>query len=464
MSLPQIFKNILEKIGLYKPIRVFSPSSNTLLSSNTQLLLTSPELVKNVNKNKSDRIKMPAYLDSTSTTPLDPRCLDAMLPYLTHKYGNPASRTHPHGWISEIAVNKSREQISDLVNCTPSEIIYTSGATESNNLALAGVCEFFMNNKSDDNNSKNKFHIITSQYEHKSVLDTCRHLEERGVEVTYLPITKDGTINPEEVKKHIKPNTKLVSIMALNNEIGTINPLKEIGLICKENKIYFHTDAAQAFGKIPLDVNDMNIDLMSISSHKIYGPKGIGALYIRKRPRVRLLPILFGGGQERGLRSGTLPTALIVGLGKAAEISKTDMNLNARLINEKANNFTDFIKSEIEIIRNGLKEKNWPGCLNLSFPYVEGEGLLMKLNKFALSSGSACTSASLEPSYVLRALGNDDVLAHSSIRFSFGRFTTDEEVKKLGEATVKGVNELKAMSPLAEMVEEGIDLKTIDWA
>lgn len=434
MTLPKSLKNVLEKINFFKKTPIFNSKEKSL-----------------------KKIELPAYFDSTSTSPMDPRCLDAMLPYLTYNYGNPHSRTHAYGWISESAIDKAREKISDLINSNPFEIIYTSGATEASNLAINGICKYELN--------QNKpVHIITTQYEHKSVLDTCRHLEEEGVEVSYIPIKTDGTVDPEEIRKVIKPHTKLVSIMTINNEIGTINPLKEIGKICRENNIYFHTDAAQAFGKIPLNVNDMNIDLMSISGHKIYGPKGIGALYIRKKPRVRLSPIIFGGGQERGLRSGTVPVPLVVGLGKAAEIAKKDMDFDSQLIKEKSDKFVNYIKSKVEVIRNGSIEKNWPGCINLSFPYVEGEGLLMKLKDFALSSGSACTSASLEPSYVLRALGNDDVLAHSSIRFSFNRFTTDEEVEKLAKQTIKGAIELRNMSPLAEMVEEGMDLNTIDWS
>ncbi|KAI5175754.1 cysteine desulfurase [Pancytospora epiphaga] len=395
-----------------------------------------------------------SYFDTLSTTQLDPRVLDAMLPYATSFYGNPHSRNHTFGWNAENALDKSRKQVADLINADPKEIIFTSGATESDNLALKGVAEFY----------NNDLHIITTQTEHKAVLESCRALEEKGVEITYLPIEKDGSISLEKLRDAITPKTKLISIMAVNNEIGVINPLEDIGKICAEHDILFHSDGAQGVGKIPVDVKKCNIALLSISGHKIYGPKGVGALYVRRRPRVRLIPQATGGGQERGLRSGTTPPFLVAGLGRAAEIAGEEMardeqhirSLNEKLVNYLEENLGDgFIKNGSNTI---------PGCLNLSFPYVEGEGLLMKLKDFALSSGSACTSASLEPSYVLRAIGASDDLAHSSIRFGIGRFTDEKEVDKLAKATVKAVKELREMSPLYEMVKEGLDLNSIKWS
>lgn len=395
-----------------------------------------------------------AYFDFQSTTPVDPRVLDAMLPYATSFYGNPHSRNHTYGWDAEKAVETGRKQLADLVNADPKEIIFTSGATESDNLALKGVAEFF----------NHDLHIITVQTEHKAVLETCRYLEEKGVEVTYLPVEKDGSICMKKLKAAIKPNTKLVSIMAVNNEIGVVMPLEEIGAMCKEHNMIFHTDAAQAVGKMPVDVKKCNIALMSISGHKMYGPKGIGALYVRRRPRVRMIPLVHGGSQERGLRSGTTPAFLAAGLGKAAEIAGNEMErdeLHIKKLNEK---LYGRLKDKLGdgLIKNGAD--TIPGCLNLSFPYVEGEGLLMKLKDFALSSGSACTSASLEPSYVLRAIGATDDLAHSSIRFGISKFTTADDVDRLASATVKAVEELREMSPLYEMVKEGVDLSSIKWS
>ncbi|KAJ3050008.1 cysteine desulfurase [Rhizophlyctis rosea] len=393
-----------------------------------------------------------------ATTPTDPRVLDAMLPFMTQLYGNPHSRTHQYGWETEEAVEKARKEVADLINADPKEIIFTSGATESNNMSIKGIARFY-------NKSGRKNHIITTQTEHKCVLDSCRVLQEEGFDVTYLPVKPNGLIDLEQLKKAIRPETALVSIMTVNNEIGVLQPIEEIGKICRSNKVFFHTDAAQAFGKIPLDVNKSNIDLMSISGHKIYGPKGIGALYVRRRPRVRLEPIQTGGGQERGLRSGTVPAPLVVGLGAACRIAREEMQYDSERVKRLSERLIKGITDQItHVVRNGDPEHNYPGCVNLSFAYVEGESLLMALKDMALSSGSACTSASLEPSYVLRALGAEDELAHSSIRFGIGRFTTDKEVEYAIRRVTQHVDKLREMSPLWEMVQEGIDLKTIEWA
>lgn len=393
------------------------------------------------------------YFDYQSTTPIDPRVLEAMLPFMTSIYGNPHSRSHSFGWEAEKAVEDARKKVADLINADQKEIIFTSGATEASNLALKGFSEY----------NDYKLHIITSQTEHKATLETLRYLEEKGVEVTYLPVNKDGSIDLNSLKSEIRPNTKLISIMAVNNEIGVKYPLEEIGKICKDKNIVFHTDAAQAFGKMPLDVKKCNIGLMSISGHKIYGPKGVGALYVRRRPKVRILPLFHGGGQEKGLRSGTTPTFLTVGLGTAAEIAKKEMKSNETHIEKLTKRLYDKLREKLgdDIIKNG--QNTIPGCLNISFPYIEGEGLLMKLKDFALSSGSACTSASLEPSYVLRALGASDDLAHSSIRFGIGKFTTEEDVDKLATEASKAVSKLREISPLYEMVKNGVDLNTIKW-
>lgn len=397
---------------------------------------------------------MKAYFDFQSTTPLDPRVLDAMLPAATSLYGNPHSRTHSYGWEAEKIVEKSRKQVADLINADPKEIIFTSGATEADNLAIKGIAEFY----------NYDLHIITVQTEHKAVLETCRFLEEKGVKVTYLPVDKGGSICLKKLKAAIRPNTRLISVMAVNNEMGEIYPLEKIGAVCKEYDIVFHTDAAQAYGKMPIDVKKCNIGLMSISGHKIYGPMGIGALYVRRRPRVRIVPLQHGGGQERGLRSGTTPSFLAAGLGKAAEIAKEEMVEDEDRIQRLCDRLYESLRKRLgdSIIKNG--EDTIPGCLNISFPYVEGEGLLMKLKDFALSSGSACTSASLEPSYVLRAIGATDDLAHSSIRFGIGKYTTEEDVDRLADATAQAVEELREMSPLYEMVREGMDLNAIKWS
>ncbi|MEQ1790141.1 MAG: IscS subfamily cysteine desulfurase [Rickettsiales bacterium] len=400
-------------------------------------------------------MKLPIYLDYQATTPMDPRVLEKMLPYFVEKFGNPHSRSHAYGWESEAACELAREQVADLIGATEKEIIFTSGATESNNIAIKGVAHFYKDKKN---------HIITPVTEHKCVLDSFRHLEQEGFEVTYLPVEPNGLVDLEKLKSAIKENTLLVSIMAVNNEIGVIQPLAEIGKICRENGVYFHTDAAQAFGKIPLDVEAMNIDLMSISGHKCYGPKGIGALYVRRRPRIRIEALFSGGGQERGFRSGTLPTPLVVGLGEAAAIAKLEMGKDAehvrRLFDKFASATLDGMK---DVYLNGDREHRWLGNLNISFAYVEGESMIMAIKDLAVSSGSACTSASLEPSYVLRALGVNEELAHTSIRFGFGRFTTDEEVDYAINLVQNSVGKLRDMSPLWEMVQEGIDISKIEW-
>lgn len=405
------------------------------------------------------------YLDASATTPLDPRVLDKMLPYMIGSYGNPHSRTHSYGWDSERVVEQAREQIASLIGASPKEIIFTSGATESNNLSIKGAAHFYGRPKSTDEKKKN--HIITTQTEHKCVLDSCRSLEQEGYDITYLPVQhQTGRISMEDLANAIRPGeTILCSIMAVNNEIGTLQPLEEIGALCRKNKVFFHTDAAQMLGKMPINVNDMKIDLMSMSSHKIYGPKGIGALYVRRRPRVRLEPLFSGGGQERGLRSGTLPHSLCVGFGAACELAENEMKHDSEWINYLSNKLKKGIEEKVpEVVQNGDPLHNYPGCLNYSFAYVEGESLLMALKNIAVSSGSACTSASLEPSYVLRALGVDDELAHSSLRFGIGRFTTEAEVDFTLELLEKHVTRLREMSPLWEMVQEGIDLKEIQWS
>lgn len=397
----------------------------------------------------------PLYMDFQATTPMDPRVLDAMLPYQVNYYGNPHSRTHAYGWESESGMEKARKQIADLIAADPREIIFTSGATESNNMAIKGVARFY---------KAKKKHVITTQTEHKCVLDSCRVLESEGFDVTYLPVKTNGLIDLQQLEESIRPDTSLVSIMSVNNEIGVVQPIKEIGQLCRSKNVFLHTDAAQAVGKIPVDVSDLKVDLMSISGHKIYGPKGVGALYVRRRPRVRMEPLQNGGGQERGLRSGTVPTPLAVGLGAACEIAQQEMEYDHKRVSMLANRLVQKVMSEIpDVIMNGDAEQRYSGCINLSFAYVEGESLLMALKDVALSSGSACTSASLEPSYVLRAIGADEDLAHSSIRFGIGRFTTEDEVDYTAEKLIQQVKRLRDMSPLWEMVQEGIDLKSIKW-
>eukprot|EP01147_Barroeca_monosierra_P000516 gene516-3841_t len=398
----------------------------------------------------------PVYMDLQATTPVDPRVLDAMLPFLVDDFGNPHSRNHKYGWVAEEAVELARKQIADLIGADPREIFFTSGATESNNMAIKGIAQFYKAKKN---------HVITASTEHKCVLDSCRVLQQQGFDVTYLPVQKNGMIDIEELKATIRPETSLVSIMAVNNEIGIAQPIKEIGEICRQNKVFFHTDAAQAVGKVPINVNDSNIDAMSISGHKLYAPKGIGAIYVRRRPRVRLEPIINGGGQERGLRSGTVPTALAVALGAACKVASEEMANDAEHIRKLHERLVRGICDKIpEVVYNGDEQMGYPGCVNLSFAYIEGESLLMALKDIALSSGSACTSASLEPSYVLRAIGASEDLAHSSIRFGIGRFTTQQEIDFTVERVVRHVNRLRDMSPLWEMKLEGIDLSKIQWS
>jgi cysteine desulfurase len=402
------------------------------------------------------RNDQPIYLDYQATTPMDPRVLEAMMPYFTHQFGNPHSRSHSYGWEAEEGVEKARGQVAKLIGADEKEVIFTSGATESNNLAIRGVAEFYKDRKN---------HIVTTVTEHKCVLDTCRHLEQSGFEVTYLPVQKNGLIDLEALRAAVTDKTVVVSVMAVNNEIGVIQPLAEIGKICREKKAFFHTDAAQAVGKIALDVEAMNIDLMSISGHKIYGPKGIGALYVRRKPRVRLVPLIVGGGQERGFRSGTLPTPLCVGLGEAAEIAMNEMEGEAKRLAKLQARMLKGLQDRLpEIFINGDLEHRIPGNLNISFAYVEGESLMMGIKNLAVSSGSACTSASLEPSYVLRALGVEEELAHTSLRIGLGRFTTEHEVDTAVDELVRHVKKLREMSPLWEMAQEGIDIKSIEWA
>ncbi|KAK5714068.1 cysteine desulfurase [Elasticomyces elasticus] len=399
----------------------------------------------------------PIYLDMQATTPTDPRVLDSMLPFFTGLYGNPHSRTHAYGWETDAAVERARKHIADLIGADPKEIIFTSGATESNNMSIKGVARFFKR-------SGKKNHIITCQTEHKCVLDSCRHMQDEGFEVTYLPVGQDGLISMEALEKAIRPETCLVSIMTVNNELGVIQPVEEIGRLCRSKKVFFHTDGAQAVGKIPVDVNKMNVDLMSISAHKIYGPNGIGACYVRRRPRVRIDPIISGGGQERGLRSGTLAPALVIGFGEAARIAQEEMEYDTKRIGALSERLSSGLLAMEHTSMNGSVAHRYPGCVNVSFAYVEGESLLMALKDIALSSGSACTSASLEPSYVLRALGNSDESAHSSIRFGIGRFTTDDEIDYVLKAVQERVSFLRELSPLWELVQEGVDLETIEWS
>lgn len=401
-------------------------------------------------------MKKPVYLDYQATTPTDPRVVDAMAPYWYEMPGNPHSRTHQYGWDAEEAVETSRANIAKVIGADPKEIIFTSGATESNNMALKGAAEFY---------GSDKKHIITVVTEHKCVLDSCRWLAERGFEVTYLPVEKDGLIDLSKLKDAIRDDTMMVSVMHANNEIGVVQDIKSIGAICREKGVKFHTDAAQSFGKMPIDVNDMNVDVMSISSHKIYGPMGVGALYVRRKPRMRVRPIISGGGQERGMRSGTLPTPLLVGFGKAAELALAEMEAeNTCLLKLRDKMITTIQENIPHVYLNGHATQRLAGNLNLSFAYVEGESLMMAIKDLAVSSGSACTSASLEPSYVLRALGLSDDMAHTSIRMGIGRFTTEEEVDFALETILSNVQKLREMSPLWEMVQEGIDLASIEWA
>jgi cysteine desulfurase len=402
-------------------------------------------------------IQTPIYLDYAATTPTDPRVVDAMLPYFTTMFGNAASRTHVFGWQAEEAVEAARREIAALINADPKEITWTSGATEGNNLAIKGALEFLA--------ESGKKHVITAVTEHKAVLDPCKALERKGLRVTYLPVGQDGLVDPDDVKKALTERTILISIMAATNEIGTLNPVAEIGRIAHEHGVIFHCDAVQAVAKVPVDVEAMNIDLLSVSAHKIYGPKGVGALYVRrKNPRVRLTPILDGGGHERGMRSGTLNVPGIVGLGKAAEIGRAELESEAARIFGLRERLRNRLHAELDAIYlNGSLEHRLPGNLNLSFAYVEGESMLMGLKDVAVSSGSACTSASLEPSYVLRALGVGEDLAHTSIRFGIGRFNTEEEVDFVADLVIQNVKRLRAMSPLYEMAQAGVDLNSVSW-
>ena len=404
-----------------------------------------------------DGIKLPIYMDNHATTPMDPRVLEAMLPYFMEKFGNAASRNHPFGWTAEEAVEQAREQIAKLIGATAKEIIFTSGATESDNLAIKGVAEMYREKGN---------HIITAVTEHKAVLDTCKRLEKNGYRVTYLPVQKDGLVDLEDLKRAIDDKTILVTIMAANNEIGVLQPWREIGKICRERGVLFHTDGVQAVGKVPIDVNKDNIDLMSITAHKIYGPKGVGALYVRrKNPRVQISAIIDGGGHERRMRSGTLNVPGIVGLGKACALAKEEMAQEGAHLAALRDRLRDRIMGRLdEVYINGSMEHRLPGNLNISFAYVEGESLLMGINDVAVSSGSACTSATLEPSYVLKALGTGDDLAHSSIRFGIGRFNTEAEVDYVADRVCETVERLRELSPLYEMAKEGINLKDVKWA
>lgn len=402
-------------------------------------------------------LKVPIYLDYSATTPVDERVAKAMMDCLTKEgnFGNPASRSHIFGWNADKAVEEARQNVAALINADPREIVWTSGATESNNLAIKGAAHFYQ---------KNGKHIITCKTEHKAVLDTCRQLEREGYDVTYLEPLDNGLVDLEALKAAIREDTILISIMHVNNEIGVIQDIKAIGEITRERKIIFHVDAAQSPGKVPVDVEDMKVDLMSLSAHKAYGPKGIGALYVRRKPRVRIEAQMHGGGHERGMRSGTLPTHQIVGMGEAFRIAKEEMVTDNEKILKLRNRLLNGLKDMEEIYINGDLKQRIPGNLNVSFNYVEGESLIMALKDIAVSSGSACTSASLEPSYVLRAIGRDDELAHSSIRFTIGRFTTEEEVDYAVELIRKAVLKLRDLSPLWDMYKDGIDLKSIEWA
>jgi cysteine desulfurase len=450
-------------------------------------------------------VKLPIYMDNHATTPLDPRVLDAMMPYLKDDFGNAASRNHVFGWKAEAAVEAARKQVAALIGADPKEIVFTSGATESDNLAIKGVIDFYRA-KGD--------HIVTLKTEHKAVLDSCKRLErmrqeridefkllrlseltgrdvtsdelpglelkhgldkdellkrwvakiQAGARVTYLDVKKDGLVDLEQLKAAITDKTVLVSIMLANNEIGTVQPVNEIGAICRERGVLFHCDAVQGLGKVPFDVNAAKADLVSITAHKIYGPKGIGALYVRRKPRVRIAPIIDGGGHERGMRSGTLNVASIVGFGKACELARTEMAEESKRLEKLRTRLLNGLGSKLDmLVVNGSMEHRLPGNLNVSFAYVEGEALMMAIKDVAVSSGSACTSASLEPSYVLRACGVDEDMAHSSIRFGLGRFNTDEEVDYVVDLMARSVNRLREMSPLYEMAKEGIDLKSIAW-
>ncbi|MCZ6599087.1 MAG: IscS subfamily cysteine desulfurase [Planctomycetota bacterium] len=408
------------------------------------------------NSSTNTGLKIPIYLDYQATTPVDPRVLEAMLPYFNNEFGNAASRNHEFGWRAEEAVEKAREQIAALIGASPKEIVITSGSTEAINLAIKGAAEMY--------SSKGK-HVITCQAEHKAVLDTCKHLEKQGFDVTYLKPDATARTTVEHVAEALRDDTILVALMWANNEVGTVNPIREIGALCHEKGVLFFTDATQAVGKIPVDVQADNVDMLCLSAHKIYGPKGVGCLYVRRRkPRVRLVAQMDGGGHERGMRSGTLNVPSIVGLGKACELCGEELEDEMTRSAELRDHLEELITTECDFVHlNGDREHRLPGCLNLSFPYVEGESLLMGISDIAVSSGSACTSASLEPSHVLRSMDVGDDLAHSSIRFGIGRFTSREEVEYAAEQVVTNVKRLREMSPLYEMAQEGIDLSKVQW-
>jgi cysteine desulfurase len=402
-------------------------------------------------------LKFPIYLDNNATTPVDPRVLDAMLPYFREEFGNAASRSHAYGWRAEEAVEDAREKIAALIGASGKELVFTSGATESNNLAIKGVAEFYKE-KGD--------HIITTRTEHKCVLDTCKRLERQGLRVTYLDVDKAGRVSADQVREAMTDKTILVSVMFANNEIGTVQPVAEIGALCREKGVLFHTDAVQGVGKLPFNVDEVKADLVSVTAHKIYGPKGIGALYVRRKPtRVRIAPLIDGGGHERGMRSGTLNVPGIVGFGKAAELARAEMAEEGLRTGRLRLKLQEYFFSHLDKLElNGHAVHRLPGNLNVSFAYVEGEALMMAIKNVAVSSGSACTSASLEPSYVLRACGVSEELAHTSIRFGIGRFNTEEEIDYVGKYVVEQVTKLREMSPLYEMAKEGIDLNSIEWA
>ena len=406
---------------------------------------------------KAEMINVPIYLDYLSTTPVDPRVVEAMTRCLSMDgvFGNPASRSHQYGWKAEEAIENARCQVAELINADPREVVWTSGATESDNLAIKGAAHFYQR--------KGK-HIITSKIEHKAVLDTCRQLEREGFEVTYLEPNEDGLTTPEMIASALREDTTVVSVMHANNEIGVVNDIAGIGEVCRERGVIYHVDAAQSTGKLPLDMEAMKVDLLSISAHKMYGPKGIGALYVRRKPRVRIEAQMHGGGHERGMRSGTLATHQIVGLGEAARIATEEMQAEGDRLMGLRQRFWDAINDIPQVHINGSRDHRLPGALNVSFTFVEGESLLMSLKDLAISSGSACTSASLEPSYVLRALGLNDELAHSSLRFSFGRFTTEDDVDQAAQSVRHAVDKLRELSPLWDMYQDGIDLDTIEWA
>ncbi len=401
-------------------------------------------------------MKIPIYMDYHATTPVDPRVLDAMLPYFREDFGNAASKSHAFGWRAEEAVEAARAEIGKLIGASAKEIVFTSGATESDNLAVKGAAHFYR--------EKGR-HLITCRTEHKAVLDSMHRLEREGFEVTFLPVGKDGRVDPDDLRKAIRPDTVLVSLMHANNEVGVLHPIEEVGKITREKGIVFHCDAVQSVGKLPFDVEKMNVDLVSLSAHKMYGPKGVGALYVRRKPRVRLIAEQDGGGHERGFRSGTLNVPSIVGFAKACELGRAEMDEEASRVGALREKLRRGIQERLDqIIVNGSLEHRLPWNLNLSFAYVEGEALMMAVKDVAVSSGSACTSASLEPSYVLKAMGVGDDMAHSSIRFGLGRFTTEEEVDYVIELFVAKVKKLREMSPLYEMVKEGVDLAEVEWA